>query len=243
VTAGPPSRRRPGRGPAGAAAAALLAALVDAVLGGCAAASRPATTAPTGTAPSGTAWTGTTRAPAVPATPGSADALGRLVLTAVPSGLPRVPDDELTPPAGEKGLDQVAAYAPDPARERTVLRDYGFRWGWERFWGRDAAETSVVVMQFRTAPDARGFAADLATNEAGHYGAVLHEQPPGLPAGCRLLTVDHAAPEVGLAGPTAMVWCAHGVFDVAVTAVAGSVDDATGQVAAVVPAQLARLPG
>ena len=29
----------------------------------------------------------------------------------------------------------IAGYARDPARERAVLAEYGYRHGWERFWG------------------------------------------------------------------------------------------------------------
>ena len=65
----------------------------------------------------------------------SAEELGALVVAEVPSGLPRLPDDELEPPAGAKAVEDVAEYADDPAREREVLEDYGYRYGWERFWG------------------------------------------------------------------------------------------------------------
>ncbi len=70
-----------------------------------------------------------------PREPASADDLGALILTELPSGLPRLSDDHLMPPAGAKRVEDVAGYSDDPARERAVLEDYGYRHGWERFWG------------------------------------------------------------------------------------------------------------
>jgi hypothetical protein len=181
---------------------------------------------------------------AAPATPSSAAALAALVVPEVPSGLPRVPDAAISPPAGEKTLDDIAAYASDQAAERKVLRDYGFRYGWERFWGTGTDPvTSVFVEQFTAPAGAAAFSADLARNDADHYRAVLHEDPAGWPEGCRLLTVAAAQPDVGLPGPAAFAWCADGVFSVAVTSVAGSADAARDEVAALVSTQLARLPG
>ena len=62
--------------------------------------------------------------------PESSADLGALLVTEVPSGLPRLPDDELQPPAGPKGVDDVADYSDDPAREQDVLEGYGYRYGW-----------------------------------------------------------------------------------------------------------------
>jgi hypothetical protein len=177
-----------------------------------------------------------------PATPTSAQQLERLVVTSVPSGLPRMPDSELKPPAGRKDLSDVAAYAGDPTHERVVLRGYGYRFGWERFWGRDGAETSVFVDQFTGSSGARTFADDLVRNDAGHYRATPHPGSGGLPAGCRLLTVTQADASTGLSGPAAFAWCTRGVFTVAVTAISGSPDAALREVSAVVRAQLRRLP-
>jgi hypothetical protein len=161
----------------------------------------------------------------------------------VPSGLPRVPDEHLTPPAGEKTVDDVAAYAADPGREREVLAGYGYRYGWERFWGAGPGpQTSVFVDQFDTRAGAGAYARDLAENDAEFYDGVLRDNPPHLPGGCRLLTVETADPETGLAGPAAFAWCGHGVFSVGVVAVADSVSAASDEVHAVVAAQLARLP-
>jgi hypothetical protein len=182
-------------------------------------------------------------AAAAATTPASAARLERLVVPSVPSGLPRLPDGGVQPPAGEKGVDDVASYAGNPRRERGVLERYGYRFGWERFWGRDAAQTSVFVDQFRRTAGARTFAADLVDNDAAHYGATPHPGTGGLPAGCRLLTVAQAQPAVGLGGPAAFAWCTHGVFSVAVTAVSGSAAGALREVSAVVRAQLGRLPG
>jgi hypothetical protein len=124
-----------------------------------------------------------------------------------------------------------------------VLQQYGYRFGWERFWGRDTQQTSVFVDQFRRSTGARTFAADLVANDAAHYLATPQAGTGGLPAGCRLLTVAAARPSVGLDGPAAFAWCTRGVFTVAVTAVSGSADGALHEVSAVVRAQLARLPG
>jgi hypothetical protein len=176
-----------------------------------------------------------------PPTPASADELEELVVTSVPSGLPRMPDDELQPPAGEKNLSDVASYAGDPRRERQVLQRYGYRFGWERFWGRGAAQTSVFVDQFRRATGASTFTADLARNDATHYRATPHAGTGGLPTGCRLLTVARPAPGVGLDGPAAFAWCSRAVFSVAVTAVSDTPAHALGEVSTVVRAQLGRL--
>ncbi|MGY1621606.1 hypothetical protein ACI789_05365 [Geodermatophilus sp. SYSU D00965] len=184
-------------------------------------------------------------ATAVPAdpTPSSPEELEALVVTAVPSGLPRVPDGDLTPPAGEKSAEDVATYGDDPDREREVLEDYGYRFGWERVWSAGAGPvTSVFVNQFGTRSGAADYARDLAENEAERYDGVLREDPPRLPGGCRLLTVERAEPASGLSGPAASVWCGHGVYSVGVTAVAGSVGAASQEVHAVVEAQLERLP-
>jgi hypothetical protein len=181
------------------------------------------------------------------ATPASADELQDLLVTSVPSGLPRLPDDELQPPAGEKSLSDTAGYAGDPPRERSVLAALGYRFGWERFWGRlpgqrGGVETSVFVDQFRSSSGARAFAADLARNDEQHYGATAQERPAGLPSGCRLLTVATPDGAGGLDGPAAFAWCSRGPFSVAVTALAESVDAAEAEVVSVAGAQLARLP-
>ncbi|SFO87350.1 hypothetical protein SAMN05660464_1352 [Geodermatophilus dictyosporus] len=187
-----------------------------------------------------------TPAPAT-ATPATVEELGALVLARVPSGLPRIPDEDLAPPAGAKSVDDVAGYAEDPARERAVLRDYGYRHGWERFWGSTTGPlTSVFVDQFDAHTGAAAYAEDLAGNDAALYEGVLRRDPADLPGGCSLLTVtapaDGTDPTTGLSGPAAFAWCAHGVFSVAVTAVADSTEAATAELRAVVLAQLDRLP-
>jgi hypothetical protein len=175
--------------------------------------------------------------------PGSAAELEPLIVSEVPSGLPRLPDEELHPPAGEKDIDDVADYADDPAREREVLEDYGYRYGWERFWGSDGGPmTGVFVDQFAHRAGAGAYVEDLARNDAAHYRGMLREEPPWLPGGCRALAVDDPDPGVGLTGPAAFAWCTHGAFSVAVTAVAGSVDAAQAEVQAVMAEQLERLP-
>jgi hypothetical protein len=177
------------------------------------------------------------------ATPGSAAELEALIVTSVPSRLPRLPDGDLEPPAGEKTVEDVAAYSEDPEREREVLEGYGYRYGWERFWGTGGPPmTGVFVDQFEHRSGAAAYAADLAHNEAKHYDATLIESAPGLPGGCHLLAVDDTDPSARLAGPAALAWCGHGVFSVSVTAVADSVDAAEEEVRTVLEAQLERLP-
>jgi hypothetical protein len=173
--------------------------------------------------------------------PASPEQLEALLVTAVPSGLPRLADDELEPPAGAKRVADVAAYADDPARERKVLEDYGYRFGWERFWGTDtAATTGVFVDQFQTRAGAAAYAEDLARNDAAHYDGVLVDDPVDLPGGCRLLSVEE--PVRGLPGPAVFAWCGSGVHSVGVTAVADSVDAAEEEVRVVLAEQLDRLP-
>jgi hypothetical protein len=177
-----------------------------------------------------------------PATP---DELERLVVDEVPSGLPRVPDEAIEPPAGAKRVEDVADYSDDPARERAVLEDYGYRHGWERFWGAGTGEgpqTGVFVDQFEAAGGADSYAEDLARNDAEQYGGLLSEGSPGLPDDCRRLLVEEPDPEDGLWGPAAFAWCTRGSFSVAVSAVAGTLGDATEEVGAVARDQLDRLP-
>jgi hypothetical protein len=191
------------------------------------------------TAPSGG---GADAAPAgaTPATPGE---LEEFVVPDVPSGLPRVPDDHLSPPAGAKTVEDVAGYAEDAQREREVLDDYGYRFGWERYWGSGSGPlTTVFTHQFETPDGAAAFTRDVAAHDADVYGGLLREGTPGLPDGCRLLELPEGAPAAGVASPAAFAWCTRGVFSVAVTAVAGSLDSATEEVKAVVAAQLDRLP-
>jgi hypothetical protein len=174
--------------------------------------------------------------------PGSSGELEELIVDDVPSALPRLPDEELQPPAGAKRVEDVAGYSDDPDRERKILEDYGYRQGWERFWGRgDGLLTGVFVDQFRSRAGAGAYAEDLAHNEAEPYRARLHEDPPDLPASCRLLTVDGAG-QAALEGPAAFAWCGHGRFSVAVTAVAAVADAAEAEVRAVLAEQLDRLP-
>ena len=178
-----------------------------------------------------------------PPVPASAQELGKLVVTEVSSGLPRLPDDQLEPPAGPKAVDDIADYSDDPARERDVLEEYGYRFGWERFWGSGSVPmTGVFVDQFDTRAGAAAYAEDLARNDARHYGAVVHENPPELPGGCRMLTVDDEDAQEKLGGPAAFAWCARGPFSVSVTSVTDSLETAESEVRAVVGQQLDRLP-
>jgi hypothetical protein len=172
----------------------------------------------------------------------SAEELGKLIVTEVPSGLPRMPDEDLTPPAGRKRVEDIAGYARDPARERAVLADYGYRYGWERFWGTESGPvTGIFVDRFDTRAGAGAYAEDLARNDAEHYGGMLSETPAGLPGGCWVLTVADPDPQQ-LHGPAAFAWCVHGVFSVSASAVTDSVDAAEEEVHAVLTAQLELLP-
>ncbi len=217
----------PGRSPRSVRAAVLLAVLpcLPATVGCARAADGVPTAAPTESFPD------------------SAEELGALVVTQVPSGLPRLPDDKIAPPAGPKAVDDIADYSDDPARERDVLEEYGYRQGWERFWGTGSGPmTGVFVDQFDSRAGAGAYAEDLARNDAEHYDGVLHDNPPELPGGCRMLTVDHDGVQEGLGGPAAFAWCGHGPFSVSVTSVAETMDAAQEEVVAVVKEQLDRLP-
>ncbi|GHE10177.1 DUF7373 family lipoprotein [Klenkia taihuensis] len=174
--------------------------------------------------------------------PGDVDGLGGLVLTAVPSGRPQVPDDELDPPAGPKTLADVAGYAEDAEREEEVLTDYGYRWGWERFWGTDDDLTSVFVDQFDGTAGAASYADDLARNDTEFYGGNPDRDPDHLPDGCATLTVEDPAEDTRLTGPAAFAWCAHGPFTVSVAVVSTDTEDALAQVDDLVELQLDRLP-
>jgi hypothetical protein len=124
-----------------------------------------------------------------------------------------------------------------------VLEDYGYRYGWERFWGTGSGPmTGVFVDQFASRAGAGAYAEDLARNDAEHYDGVVHENPPGLPGGCRMLTVDDASAQEALGGPATLAWCGHGPFSVSVTSVAESMGAAEAEVRAVVEEQLDRLP-
>jgi hypothetical protein len=175
--------------------------------------------------------------------PGSVAELGELIIPDVPSGMARTPDDELDPPAGPKGVEDIAGYSDDPAHERAVLERYGYRFGWERFWGEGSwPMTSVFVDQFESRAGAASYSDDLASNDAEYYDGVLRESPPDMPDGCRTLTVDAADPEAGLEGPSVFAWCRHGVFSIFVTAGSDSVPAAEEEVRGVLEDQLDRLP-
>ena len=156
------------------------------------------------------------------AVPTSAADLETLLVQDVPSGLPRVPDDELDPPAGEKTIDDVAGYGADAARQQQVLEDYGYTRGWERFWRSGDALTSVFLDQFSDAGGAVAYADDLARNDAEYYGGELDREPEGLPEACVLMVREEPAPEQGMAGPAAFAWCSDGAFTVSVAAVAAT---------------------
>jgi hypothetical protein len=175
------------------------------------------------------------------AEPSSAAELESLLVDEVPSGLPPVPDDELDPPAGEKTIDDVARYGEDAAQQRAVLEQYGYRWGWERFWRSGDALTSVFIDQFRRPDGAGSYAEDLARNDADYYGGTLDDAPGDLPDGCVLMVRDDPSPQRGLAGPAAFAWCAAGIFTVSIAAVAGSPAAARAELAAVTVAQLERI--
>jgi hypothetical protein len=210
-------------GPATAAALLLLGA--PAVSGCAPSGAAPAVPAPVSTAPAD-----------------AAAALEPLLLDQVPSGLPRVPDDELDPPAGEKTIDDVARYGDDAQHEEGVLAQYGYQSGWERFWRSGDQVTSVFLDRFADAGGAASYAGDLAGNDAEYYGGTLDPRPTDLPAGCLLVLRATPAPEHGMAGPAAFSWCPSGTFTVSVASVAGDADAARAEVLAVTRAQLDRLP-
>ncbi len=177
--------------------------------------------------------------------PVAPDELERVVVEEVPSGLPRLPDDAITPPAGAKRVEDVAGYSDDPARERAVLEEYGYRYGWERFWGSGSGEgpqTGVFVDLFEDPAGADAYAEDLARNDVERYGGLLSAGSPDLPEGCRRLVVGAPRPDQGLSGPAVFAWCTRASYSVAVSAVADTVDAAGREVGAVAAEQLDRLP-
>lgn len=199
------------------------------VIAGCASPVDGTPTAAAGTAP-------------VAALPADVTALGELLLTAVPGSPVPVPDDELDPPAGPKTVEDVAAYSEDPDGDEAVLEEYGYRWGWERFWRPDGGLTTVFVDQFAGVAGAAAYATDLRRSDAAYYGGSPDRDPAGLPEGCAQLALADPPEDTGLAGPAAFVWCAHGPFTVSVAVVAADVDTATEAVRTVVVDQLDRLP-
>ena len=208
----------------------LLVALVTAsALTGCASPVQGVPTAAAGSAP-------------VAGLPGDVDELGDLVLSEVPGGPVPVPDDELDPPAGPKTVEDVAGYSEDPERDAEVLEDYGYRWGWERFWRPDGGLTTVFVDQFDGVAGAAAYATDLRRNDAAYYGGSPERHPAGMPEGCSQLTVADPPEDTGLEGPSAFAWCAHGPFTVAVAVVGADPEAATEAVREVTRAQLDRLP-
>jgi hypothetical protein len=220
---------------------ALLALLVVAGAGcsGCTSAV-PGQARPAGSA--GDPSTGSAAGSSAAPLPETAAGLEALLVAEVPSGLPRVPDDELDPPAGEKTIDDVAGYAEDAEDQRWVLEDYGYRYGWERFWRSDDALTSVFVDQFSGSGGARAYADDLVRNDAEYYGGVPDNDPAGLPEGCSTMALDEPDRHLGLSGPAAFAWCGHGVFTVSVAASAETPEAARAEVEAVTLEQLLRLP-
>ncbi len=116
-----------------------------------------------------------------------------------------------------------------------MLEDYGYRHGWERFWGhQDGPMTGVFVDQFEHRAGAGAYAEDRARNDTEYYGGMLQESPPELPGNCWSLTLADPDADLGFSGPAAFAWCGHGVFSVAVTAIADSVDAAQEEMRAVV---------
>ena len=174
---------------------------------------------------------------AVGSSPASAEELGALIVTEVPSGLPRLPDEDLTPPAGQeagrghRGLcprSGTGAGGPRglrlPVRLGTVLGH------------RDGPVTGVFVDQFDTragaAPTPRTSPATTPSTTAACW------RRPRRPAG-RLLVADRGGPRPGAAARAGRVRLVRArVFSVSVTAVADSVDAAEEEVRAVLEAQL-----
>ena len=82
---------------------------------------------------------------------------------------------------GRSSVDDIAGYSDDPAREREVLEDYGYRFGWERFWGEgsDGPVTGVFVDQFETRAGAGAYAEEVARNDAERYRGSAVGRPAG----------------------------------------------------------------
>ncbi|WP_369130602.1 hypothetical protein [Modestobacter roseus] len=177
-----------------------------------------------------------------PSLPTDARELEELLVDEVPSGLPRVPDDDLDPPAGEKTVDDVAGYGEDAQQQEEVLGEYGYLRGWERFWRDGPRITSVFIDQFADPAGAATYAEDLARNDAEYYGGTLDHAPAGLPEDCVLMAMPEAVPEHGLEGPPAFAWCTRGAFTVAVASVQPTAEEARTELSAVVAEQLAQLP-
>ena len=184
--------RAPGRRPARPARACLAAA-------------------PGAPAPS----TGRRRRAPARRSPGSADELGcarrdRGAVGAAPAARRR----SSQPPAGPKRSTTSPTTPTTPAHERDGAGAYGYRFGWERFWGTGPAPmTGVFVDQFRDrarapAPTPRTSPRNEADVLRRHRCARTRRELPG---GCRMLTVDDAEPAAGLRGPAAFAWCGHGV--------------------------------
>ena len=131
----------------------------------------------------------------------------------MPSGLPRLPDDELDPPAAAKTVDDVAGYSDDPQHEREVLERLRLpaRLGAVLGHRTPAPMTGVFVDQFERRAGAGAYAEDLARNDAEYYDGVLHEDPPGLPG--RLPAAHRATTPArgqGSAARPRFAWCGHG---------------------------------
>lgn len=130
---------------AGALAAAVLAA-------GC---SSSGTSTVTAVTPATVATTRVTTSTSTAATSDSADGLADLLLADVPDGFVQQPDD-----VGDTGPSDLTKAARDdggPDAEQ-VLRDAGFRRGYQRLW-MDDDQTSQIVVFLYEFDDAAGAAA------------------------------------------------------------------------------------
>src|SRR3712207_7805292 len=73
------------------------------------------------------------------------------------------------------------------------LHDYGYRFGWERYWGSGSGPlTTVFTHQFQTPEGAAAFTRDVAEHDGDVYGGLLHEEPPVLDRKSTRLNSSHA---------------------------------------------------
>lgn len=122
------------------------------VLGAC---SSSASTAPRGSVVADSSGTGGAPANSVAAT---ADPLEALLITSVPAGYSREPDD-----VGDTGASDLAKAISDDGRTdaKAILINAGFVRGYQRLWQSDSQHQIVVfIYQFKTAEGAVSFNTD-----------------------------------------------------------------------------------
>ena len=152
----------------------------------------------------------------------AAEELAELVLPEVPSGLPRLPDEDLDAAGGRQDRRDVAGVRRRPRRasgrsSRTTATGYG----WERFWGDGpGALTGVFVDQFEHPAGAARLRRGPRPQRrrALRRGAATRNRPTcPAAAGC---SRRRPAPDGRADRPRRVRLVRPGVFSVAVTAVA-----------------------